>query len=229
MPMPFRKWRYIYPPRPGSATPYPISGQEGSDVYRSGGEWQAQLKLNGTRSLIVFRPDGGIEFYNRHAEHHKAWSAPGWMVAEIRKQFRVEKGEWSIIDSELLHSKHASVKDTLYAFDILVLNGRYLVKTSYEERFATLSEVCGHPTTEVAGFDGMVLEIGRGLWMATVIDEPKWDEAWALSEKIVGTAGTVIEGLVFKRMKAMLDFGHSAANNGLWMVRCRRETKALPF
>lgn len=229
MPMPFTKWRYIYPPRPGSATPYPISGQEGSDVYRDSGEWQVQLKLNGTRSLIVFRPDGGIEFYNRHAEHHKAWSAPEWMVEEIKKRFVVEKGKWSIIDSELLHSKHASVKDTLYVFDILVLNGRYLVGTSYEDRFAMLSEVCGHPPAEVAGFGGMVLEIGRGLWMATVIDETKWDAAWALSERIVGNEKPIIEGLVFKRVRALLDFGHSAVNNGLWMVRCRRETKSFQF
>ena len=221
MPMPFRKWRYIYPPRPSSAMPY-----EDSDGYRGGG-WKAQLKLNGTRNLIVFNPDGGVEFYNRHAAHHKAWTAPDWMVEEIRERFCVKKGKWSIIDSELLHSKHTSVKDTLYVFDILVLDGRYLVGTSYEDRFAMLSEVCGRPTTEVAGFDGMVLEIGRGLWMATVIDEPKWDAAWALSERIVGNEKPIIEGLVFKRAKAMLDFGHSAANNGLWMVRCRRESKSF--
>lgn len=223
MPMPFRKWRYIYPPRPQTAIPY-----EDSAGYR-GGEWKAQLKLNGTRNLIVFKPDGGIEFYNRHAARHKAWTAPDWMVAEIRKQFRVEKGKWSIIDSELLHSKHASVKDTLYVFDILVLNSRYLVKTSYEDRFAMLAKVSGQPTAEVAGFGGMVREIGCGLWMATVIDEPEWDAAWALSERIVGMENPIIEGLVFKRTKALLDFGHSAVNNGSWMVRCRRESKLFRF
>lgn len=216
MPMPYTKWSYIWPPRPRTAVPFDYIVR-----YRDG-RWLAQLKLNGTRSLVAVSPEGDAEFWNRHKERHRAWTPPKWIIDAVRERFTC--GKWVVLDAELLHSKHASVKDTLYLFGALVLDGQYLVGESYETCYDGLVEACGRPTADVPGYGGFVAEVGRGLWMARMIPQDRWGEAWAVAQE-----NPIIEGLVLKRHKARLEFGRSENNNGSWMIRCRKATKNFLF
>jgi len=216
MSLPYSRFSYIYPPRPKTAVPF---GEIGP--YRDG-RWKAQLKLNGTRSLVCVSPDGEVDFWNRHRERHKAWRPPPRIVDAVRELFAC--GKWVVLDAELLHSKHASVKDTLYFFGSLVLDGRYLVGETYETCYAGLVRVCGDRMTDVPGHGGFTAQIGRGLWMARMIPHERWGEAWALAQ-----ANPIVEGMVLKRVKARLEFGRSQDNNGSWMIRCRKSTKNFRF
>jgi len=216
MSIPYDRWSYIYPPRPKTAVPF------GDIVRYADGRWEAQLKLNGTRSLITVAPDGDVGFWNRHKAAHKAWSPPPWIVEEVRGRFA--RGKWVVVDSELLHSKHASVKDTLYLFVALVLDGRYLVGETYEAGYRGLVAACGDPAREVPGYGGFVAEVGRGIWLARMIPHARWGEAWSVAE-----TNPIVEGMVLKRVAAKLEFGRSENNNGSWMIRCRKSTKNFAF
>lgn len=214
--MPFRQWSYIYPPRPKTAAPF-------GDIARYGdGRWLAQLKLNGTRNIIAVSPEGQVDFWNRHKSRHRAWTPPAWLVGEVRERFA--RGQWVVLDSELLHSKHASVKDTLYLFGALVLGGQYLVGETYEHCYAGLVKACGAVGSDVPGYGGHVAEIGRGLWLARMIHPDRWRDAWDVAAR-----NPVAEGLVLKRVNARLEPGRVEENNGSWMIRCRKAGKGYPF
>ena len=216
MPMPYDKWSYIYPPRPKTAVPY-------EDIVRyKDGRWMAQLKLNGTRNLIFVSPEGDVEFWNRHNEKHRAWIPTPTIIEAVRRQFAC--GKWVVLDSELLHSKHPDVKNTIYLFGALVLDSSYLVGESYESSYDRLAIVCGNPTTLVDGYGGFVSDLGGGLWLARMIEHDRWDEAWAVAQNT-----PIVEGVVLKRVKAKLEMGCSADNNGSWMIRCRKPTKNFQF
>lgn len=216
MSMPYRRWSYIYPPRPKTAVPY------GDIVRYRDGRWMAQLKLNGTRNLIAVSPEGDVGFWNRHQERHRAWTPTPAITEAVRRRFAC--GKWVVLDSELLHSKHASVKNTIYLFGALVLESRWLVGETYESSYGGLASACGNPTTPVDGYGGFVSDIGGGLWLARMIEHQRWDEAWAVAEST-----PIVEGIVLKRVGAKLEMGCSADNNGSWMIRCRKSTKNFQF
>jgi len=216
MSMPYRKWSYIYPPRPKTSVPF------GDIVRYRDGRWMAQLKLNGTRNIIAVSPEGDVEFWNRHKERHRAWVPTPTIIEAVRKRFAC--GEWVVLDSELLHSKHASVKNTIYLFGALVLDSKWLVGETYESSYDKLVLACGSPKILVAGYDGFVSEVGTGLWLARMIGNDHWDDAWAVAERV-----PIVEGIVLKRVKAKLELGRSVDNNGSWMIRCRKSTKNFQF
>jgi len=215
MSIPYTRWSYIYPPRPSTAAPF-------EDIVRyRDGRWEAQMKLNGTRNIIAVSPGGEVGFWNRHKERHRAWQPPQRIMRLVSSRFAC--GKWVVLDSELLHSKHPSVKDTLYLFGALVLDGEYLVGETYEAAYNRLANVC-EPKEDVPGLGGFVAEVDRGLWLARMIRHDRWDEAWS-----VAAENPIAEGLVLKRVKARLEMGRSENNNGSWMIRCRKPTKNFQF
>ncbi len=216
MSIPYDSWSYIYPPRPKAAVPY-----EGIVRYMDG-SWMAQLKMNGTRNIIAVSPEGDVEFWNRHQERHRAWRPTPAIIKAVRRRFAC--GQWVVLDSELLHSKHESVKNTVYLFGALVLDSKYLVGETYESSYDALAAVCGNPTIIVDGYGGFVSDVGDGLWLARMIGPDCWGEAWVVAER-----ASIVEGMVLKRVKAKLEMGYSENNNGSWMIRCRKATKNFAF
>ena len=214
--IPFDNWRCFFPPRPRTAIPF-------SDTSRyADGRWQAQLKINGTRNIIAVSPDGEVDFWSRHKSRHRAWVPPAWLKDEVRGRFAC--GKWTVLDSELLHSKHPSVKNMLYLFDALALDGQHLVGETYEARYSGLVAACGAVGPDVPGYGGHVAEVGRGLWLARMIPSDGWRGAWDVAAK-----NPIIEGLVLKRVKAKLEPGRAEENNGFWMIRVRKASKNYPF
>jgi ATP-dependent DNA ligase len=213
--MKYDHWQYIYPPRPKTSIPFDATGQYADAA------WTAQLKLNGTRNLIFVSPDGEVDFWNRHKERHKAWSPPPQIVDAIKQQFAC--GKWIVVDSELLHSKHASVKNTLYLFGLLVCDNEYLVGCTYADCHAMLAQRCGK-VKPIERFGGFVSEVSTNIWLANLIPNEQWDTAWQIAN-----SQPIVEGIVLKRLAAKLEYARSEDNNGSWMIRCRKATKNYQF
>lgn len=151
------------PPRPRTAIPFRETARYAD------GRWMAQLKLNGTRNLVSVSPDGVVSFWNRHKERHRAWPP---LVRAVRDRFA--RGRWVVLDSELFHNRHASVKNTIYPFGALVLDGEYLVGETYGSAYGSLVDRCGRPSKDVEGCGGFVADMGGGLWLAKMVKPADW-------------------------------------------------------
>lgn len=194
----------IYPPRPTNAIIAPLI-----PVFEKRGFW-AQIKWNGTCTVVSVSPDGDIVFKTRHGEDHKAWTPKPEMVEYFRNF------PDSIFVGELLHNKGPSIKDTLYLFDVLRYQGTDLVGTTFEERQTKImqSEVRKikplHATVWVA--DNYVDEGLYGLW------------------NNLSSGGTpLIEGLVLKNPNGVLEPYYKASANAGWQVKCRFPHKNYGF
>ena len=113
---------YLYPPRPKTAIKF------GSDNFRrllASGEWIAQPKLNGQRTLIYVDPEGQLQFWDRHKKP-SSYQFPEWLVNDSKQVLNEPRGEWSVFDSELLHLTDKPIKNPLYIFDVLVHAGKFL-------------------------------------------------------------------------------------------------------
>lgn len=103
---------FMYPPRPEKAIPPELIA-----YYQSEG-FIAQVKKNGTCTVIAVAPDHSLNIWTRHGERHKAWK-PDPESPSLRAFKKLPK-RWFVFVGELLHSKGVGIKDTLYLFDILV-------------------------------------------------------------------------------------------------------------
>lgn len=212
--MKYDKFTYLYPPRPTTAVEYL------GDTYQGlkSRNWITQFKLNGSRNMIYISPDGDIEFWNRHGERPRNYTPPDWLLDELREHVSWGAGKWTVIDGELLHLKHASVKNTLYLFDILVLNSELLLYQDYAIRYEKLINILSP-----LGYDDIASRVSEHIWVANNILPADWDNYWSL------TQNPIIEGFVFKNPKGVLKPMFTAKNNSDWMVRCRKSTKSYAF
>jgi ATP-dependent DNA ligase len=217
--IPYEDQWVMFPPRAKtSIRPKEI---ERADKWK---KWIAQLKYNGTRTLIFFLPDGSIEMWNRHQEKHKQYNMSGAMKRSL-EGLKLGKGMFHVLDGELLHNKTKGIKHRIVLFDVLVYDSEYLVGTTYEKRYHLLDALCLKPQeTEKDTGRGIALRVNECLWLAPVFGrgdfKKKYDELTDLDE---------IEGLVLKDPKGKLDFGVKQENNIDWQVRCRKEHKNYAY
>lgn len=201
---------YIYPPRPSTETKF--KSQLYERLKQSG--WIAQVKANGQRSVEYFHPDGKLMMWNRHKAHHRNYTLPSWLDTELRAAIKIKPDTWEIIDSELLHAKDATVKNTFYLYDLLVHEGEYLTGTSYQQRHKLLMDIAG--ASEANLVDGWRYQVSEHIWVARNLPPEMWDDTWGL------TSTSWIEGFVLKNPVGRLLPGITPSNNGDWMIRCRK-------
>lgn len=228
------KPRYIYPPRPAPAIPR----DQTAGLPKFG--YQAQFKYNDTRNVIMFMPDGTIELWNRHNEHHKQYNMPAFLKTELetlRDALGIAKDKFSVIDGGLLHNKHKAIKDTLVVWDILVLNNEYLVGTKYIERYQKILDAA--KSLNHGDYKLLDLKIGIAatdhIFVPELLPSSEWDNMWktvhtinshfGFKEGVKGTGDPFIEGCIYKRPNGILerDFG-KPENNTSWSIRCRVHT-----
>jgi ATP-dependent DNA ligase len=210
--MKYNKFMYLYPPRPSSKLKF------GSDTYKtfqSRANYIAQLKLNGQRNCIYRFPDGHYEMWNRHKEKHRNYSPPQWIIDEIEATFTFIDGTFTVLDCELLHNKDRDTKNILYFWDVLVLNGEYLIGKTYRDRYDMLLNMIKVPLTR----GDMYYIATPNIWVAINLSPLMWDVMW---EK---TSISYVEGYVIKNMNAKLELGLRPENNGTWQIRCRKPHK----
>lgn len=137
--MEYTSYAYLFPPRPDQKVPAGALGH-----YERLG-WQAQVKKNGTCTIIFVHGDTVI-FKQRHDDpntpgeglDHKSWSPLQEHIDFFRESC---KGEgWNVFVGELLHSKTQDIKHQLYLFDQIVKDGVHLIGTTFAERQKMLRE-----------------------------------------------------------------------------------------
>ena len=196
-------YRYLWPPRPENAAPPALIG-----FYQRRG-WTAQIKKNGTCTVIFARGDEVI-FKTRHNEDHKAWVPQPQHAA-----FFSGRAKWNVYVAELLHSKGPQLKNHLYLFDLLVSDGVELIGTTLSERQRILAERFPTPSADIVGSRAGLgaRMIAQDVSHATPIDNPI--DAWA-------SLGVLDEGLVFKDPNAKLATCSTSTANGGWQTKIRR-------
>lgn len=131
----YDQYAYLFPPRPENKIPREMIG-----YYEKKG-YIAQVKKNGTCTVVFCKGDEVI-FKTRHAdEDHKAWSPE----PATRKFFqgRGDGKTWNVFVGELLHSKTPHIKHQLCLFDMIVKDGVQLVGTSLAQRLKMLEAEVG--------------------------------------------------------------------------------------
>jgi hypothetical protein len=212
----YEEYQYLYPPRPEHAIPPHMI-----NVYERQG-FVAQVKKNGTCSVIAVAPDRSLTCMRRHGPTvpHKLWTP----TAASSRMFRRLKGKgWYVFVAELLHSKTPTIKDTNYLFDLLVDDGEYLVGTTFAQRQERLQALM---LPLVVSKRPAVMEshyvIDDHLWLARVHTK-------GLKQLFDSLEKHEDEGIVLKKPNARLDLCFNERANQAWQVKCRKGHKNYGF
>lgn len=203
-------YQYFWPPRPEKAIPPNLLS-----YYEKKG-WIAQVKKNGTCTVLYVRPDKSLITKTRHNSDHKLWTPS----AEFTEQFEIIPGDgWYVFAGELLHSKTKHIKDTIYLFDMLVANGEYLAGQTLQHRLKLLHALFPRKARTLNHSHYVV---APKLWVAETITKRFLERFRALTP-------SEDEGLVLKDPQAKLQLCVKKDANRLWQVKCRKPTKTHGF
>jgi hypothetical protein len=206
----YDSYRYLWPARPERA----LAPEHLSELK---GYW-AQAKLNGTNTTLYIPPDGKVFARGRHGDEAlKTWS-PGEQLQAFVEQ--LPRGDWYVIQAELLHSKGIGVKDTLYLHDILVDFGDYLVGETYRQRYRRLAELC-NLVPDYRTYEPWRVAM-PGIWLANNHGDLRAAfERWRDDPRI--------EGIVAKNPEAKLMPCGRPTANARWQVKSRYPKANLAF
>jgi hypothetical protein len=208
-PTTYANWTYLFPPRPENAITANMLG------YYEGKNWVAQYKKNGQLAVIGIGPDG-FEFMNRHRDELN-WNPTVEICSRLREIFGSDK--WTVLVGELLHNKVIGQRDGLYLFDILVLDGEYLVGETLGTRMAYLM----HRIQPYA--------VGQTYCQFTL--SPNLGVAYSHDMNFRGLFDGISdpadEGLVLKDPSAPLNDCYRSKANASWQVKCRHPKENYIF
>ncbi len=212
--MKYDKFRYIFPPRPKNAVP-----QDELDFWDSG-SMLGQPKLNGSNTTIY---TNGIKVIvmNRHNQRLTNFRLTD---EEIIKSMYRGNGEWMAINGEYMNkSKNDKFRKVFnhkfVIFDILVLEGNYLVGTTFEERVEMLDELYCQVECE----DEFLFKLSENIYRVKSYKRDFNDVFNRLVEI------DMYEGLVMKRRSAKLEMGTSEMNNVKSQLKCRKKTLSYKY
>jgi len=217
--------QYIYPPRSQDAVP-----RKDTEMFKDFG-FVAQLKYNDSRCLVKYCIDGDIQLWNRHAERFRTYTAPDYLLAELHElgqRLGHKPGTITILDGGLLDQKHRSIKNTIVIWDILVKNDEHLVGTTLDSRYDQLFAQATIKPWVFKHYD-FGLQFSENVFLPRNFQACMWDQLWDIIEEINKPyldqgVGPLVEGLVFKDLQGVLEFGFSPRNNSAWMMRSRIKT-----
>jgi hypothetical protein len=207
--MKYADYKYLYPPRPKNAI-------QSSDLdFWDNGTLVAQPKLNGSNCTIYTNGVKSVVM-NRHGQRLANFNLT---ETEIKPLYR-GNGGWMVINGEYLNKNkldenRKAFNHKLVIFDILVLNGDYLIGSTFESRIKLLDELYGQNDSEKPYLYSISENVYRvksytNDFLNIYNDFIKID---------------VIEGLVMKRKNAKLESGNTENNNIRSQVKCRKATK----
>ncbi len=206
--MRFEEWTYLWPPRPDKAVSKGVL-----HFYENLG-WVAQVKLNGTCTVLGVAPDRSVRAMTRHNDDHKMWKPSETTAAAFKK---LPGNGWYVFVSELMHTKVSGIRDINYIHDILVADGEHLIGLSLAARQALLHSL---------------FKVKKPTLSHYVIDDHTWlvreysDDFTELFEQLDRPE---FEGLVLKNPKATLASCTRATSNSGWQVKSRKPLKNFNF
>ena len=206
-------YRYLYPPRPKNAiSPDDLTFWDNNSLL-------AQPKLNGSNCLI-FTNGVKVIVMNRHNQRLTNFRLTD---EEVKSLYR-GNGGWMILNGEYLNKSkmdetEQSFNHKFVIFDILCIDGDYLVGKTFEERVQLLDTLYDQRNCEKEYLFGISENVYRVKSYLTGFNE--------LYNKL--TPIDMIEGLVMKRRNARLEVGSSEMNNVKSQIKCRKATKNYKY
>jgi ATP-dependent DNA ligase len=206
-------YRYIYPPRPKNA----ISPEDLQ--FWDNGTLIAQPKLNGSNCLIFTNGEKSMVM-NRHNQRLTNFQLTN---DEIKSIYR-GSGEWMIINGEYMNKNKSdennqSFNHKFVIFDILTLDGDYLIGKTFSERIEILDDIYGQEDSE----KDYLYKISDNIYRVKSYQTGFFDLFNTL------TPIDMIEGLVMKRSSAKLELGATELNNVKSQLKCRKATKNYKY
>jgi len=206
----YSEWKYLYPPRPASAVTCDMI-----QMYENRG-WVGQFKKNGTCAVIGIGPDRSFHWMNRHQDTLK-WEPPARTVKLLWDMFG--SSSWTVLIGELIHAKVTGIRDKLFIFDYIVLDGNYALGRMFGERQKTLND----------RFQPFLKAEAYSHWLAS-------EDVW-LAKTIHGNLLHTFEsmdkpedeGLVLKNPVGFLRDCGKEGTNGHWQVKVRHPKKNYAF
>jgi hypothetical protein len=212
--MRYAKYRYVFPPRPKNAVP-----QSELDFW-DGGTMIAQPKLNGSNTTIY---TNGIKVIvmNRHNQRLTNFRITD---EEVISSIYRGNGEWMAINGEYMNKSKNDKYNKVFnhkfvIFDILILEGNYLVGTTFEQRVDMLDNMYG----QIECDDEFLYNISENIFRV---------KSYKIQFNYIFTKLVEIdmyEGLVMKRRNAKLEMGTSEMNNVKSQIKCRKVTKNYKY
>lgn len=197
--------QYIYPPRPSRGGLYKEAAYFLSLEDKK--EWVAQAKLNGQNTLAYCTKEK-IVLWNRHANKSRVRLTPEQEV--FFKDLQKKHGDL-VINFEILDRKK-NYRGYIYIYDILVLEGKWLLDSTYEQRHSKLLDILGNLKKSPFPFCSQTSV--TSIWVTK-----NFKKNWA---KIIEKHADldIFEGLMLKNIAAPLKPGLSEENNMSWCLRC---------
>lgn len=206
MGIPYTKFTYLSPPRAENAIPPNLL-----KAYQRS-NWVAQVKKNGTNSVIFVSPTKEVMAMGRHNNEHKLWQ----FTPESAAIFKALPGSgWYVLNAELMHSKVVGLRNINYLHDVLVENGEYLLGSTYAQRYARLLMLFlhGKPSGPSSHFI-----LNEHTWLAK-------NHTGSFTDLFNSLTEIEDEGVVLKNMQGRL----APKDNSGWTVKCRRPQKNFGF
>lgn len=208
--MSFSEWRYLFPPRPESAVTCDLIR-----MYQRRG-WVGQFKKNGTCAVIGIGPEQTFQWFNRHQDTLK-WEPPPETVQLLWEMFGSKA--WTVLIGELIHSKVKDIRNRLYLFDYVVLEGHYALGSTFTERQSVLYE---RVEPFIAAEARSHYLASRNVWLARTIKKE-------LTSVFHAITSPEDEGLVLKDPWGKLRDCERENTNGHWQVKVRHPRTNFAF
>lgn len=221
--MRYEGYTYLWPPRPEKAIP------DNMLHFYEQRNWVAQMKKNGTCTVLFVSPEKEIICKTRHNDDHKMWNP---RTSKALDTFKALPGEgWYVFVVEVLHSKAAQVKDTIYIFDIMVNDGELLVGKTFTERQDQLKDIFNivEEGNVVSLSDNSHYVIGNNVWLAKTITTGFTQVMRLANMQKPDNGAPIDEGLVLKNPLAKLEMPGRQKSNSKWQVKCRIAHKNYDF
>jgi hypothetical protein len=209
----YLNYRYIFPPRPKNAIP------DTELDFWDNGSLLAQPKLNGSNCLIF---TNGVKsmVMNRHNQRLTNFRLSDEEVKDIYRG----AGGWMVLNGEYLNKNKSdetrqSFNHKFVIFDILALDGEYLVGRTFQERVQLLDNLYGQKDSEKEYLYNITTNVYRVKSYLNGFKE--------LFDKL--TPIDMLEGLVLKRSNAKLELGTSELNNVRSQIKCRKVTRNYKY
>lgn len=218
--MKYDSYRYLFPPRAHNKV-------RPSDIGKyDTGEFVAQVKYNGDCCVVAIHGSDLI-IRNRHNEvkNHVHDSI------DLKALSHICEG-WLVLTGEMLDKakkdEHGQVIKGFVIWDILVLNGCYLITSTLRQRIDVLDSIFKTSGMMVGAegikqYDHLLFTEYNGVYRTPTYST----DFVALYNDLVKTE--LYEGLVLKKRNAILEVGFNSKNNFSWQLKCRKPTKIYKF
>lgn len=209
----YSTYKPLYPPRPKN----PISCVDLN--HYDDNNFISQPKLNGS-NCCLFTNGESINVTNRHKQRLTNFSLT---QEEIKKVYR-GTNQWTMINGEYMNKSKKDDNGVVFnhklvIFDLLVLDGNYLIGHTFQQRVEMMDELYGKQECEYDYLYQITDNIYRVKSFYKGFKEI-YDELTPID---------MIEGLVLKRKNSKLEMGLTEGNNTRSQLKCRKPTKNYKY